>query len=66
MCDCLNELVKHATENKDIDSWDISLKMKGMNETFNERYIWKMIVNIKMIVNCIKRTDIYVKISNGK
>ena len=38
MCDCLNELVKHATENKDIGSWDISLKMKKMNETFNERY----------------------------
>ena len=38
MCDCLNELVKHATENKDIGSWDISSKMKEMNETFNERY----------------------------
>ena len=34
----LLELVKHATENKDIGSWDISLKMKEMNETFNERY----------------------------
>ena len=38
MCDCLNKLVKHATENKDIGSWDISSKMKEMNETFNERY----------------------------
>ena len=34
----LLELVKHATENKDIGSWDISLKMKEMNETFNECY----------------------------
>ena len=35
----LLELVKHATENKDIGSWDISSKMKEMNETFNEHYI---------------------------
>ena len=39
MCDCLNELVKHATENKDIGSWEIRSKMKEMNETFNEHYI---------------------------
>ena len=34
----LLELVKHATENKDMGSWDISQKNEGMNEMFNERY----------------------------
>ena len=29
-------LVKHASENKDMGSWD--LRQKEMNETFNERY----------------------------
>ena len=35
MCDCLNELVKHATENKDIGSWD---KLKNEGNEWNVQW----------------------------